>query len=377
MISLLYIGIAHSLFTILFFMTNHPNRISDKVVSVFMMMLVIPVIGITLTMSIGGPGIGIPPYMRLTSFPFTYGPLIYFYARAVTSETLVIKKKDLLHFLPFILFTAVSLVFTREINTPHPPPGLRASGPVPAESVFMHFQNIAILVSFIYYSVLIITLVNSHKKRLKDYFTAEMRNMTLHWLLWIIISFILTYLFIIISEFVIDTGPNRDIMPPHHIHAIGLTFFIIVFSFFALKQPTIYRYQMELSSGGVDKERKYEESGLKDDEAGRYLSILESYMNDKKPYTDGDLTIVDIAAVLEIPRHHITRVINERLNKNFYTYVNEYRIKLAKEMMSDESFRDNSLLSIAYEAGFNSKSSFKTVFKKFTGMTPSEYRLNA
>ena len=77
---------------------------------------------------------------------------------------------------------------------------------------------------------------------------------------------------------------------------------------------------------------------------------------------------------LNIPRHYLTQVINGLLGKNFYTFINEYRLKEVKKLLVDEDYLKYTLTSIAYEAGFNSKSSFNSVFKNSTGMTPSQFK---
>ncbi len=99
-------------------------------------------------------------------------------------------------------------------------------------------------------------------------------------------------------------------------------------------------------------------------------------MNEEKPYLDSELTIVTVSEKLGIPRHYLTQVINEHLNKNFFVYINEYRVNEAKQKMSDETYRDHTILRIAYDSGFNSKSGFNIIFKKHTGFTPTEFRNN-
>ena len=97
-------------------------------------------------------------------------------------------------------------------------------------------------------------------------------------------------------------------------------------------------------------------------------------METQKPYLDGNLTILDLAAATGIPRHHITQVLNERHKRNFFTFINEYRIKEVIEKFGDPKFNNYTILAIAMDAGFNSKTTFNSFFKTQTGQTPSEYR---
>lgn len=120
--------------------------------------------------------------------------------------------------------------------------------------------------------------------------------------------------------------------------------------------------------------KKYERSGLKEEEAKKILSSLLQYMDEEKPYLDSNLTIYDIAKDLEISRHYVTQVINQKLNKNFYTFINEYRIKEFKNRLANPENGHIKIMALAFESGFNSKSSFNTIFKQLEQITPSEYR---
>jgi len=81
-----------------------------------------------------------------------------------------------------------------------------------------------------------------------------------------------------------------------------------------------------------------------------------------------------LADRLQVPTHQVSQAINEGTNKNFYDLVNGYRVTEAKRLLVDPKNEHFTILSIGFEAGFNSKTTFNTVFKKFTQLTPTEYR---
>ena len=72
--------------------------------------------------------------------------------------------------------------------------------------------------------------------------------------------------------------------------------------------------------------------------------------------------------------HLLSQVINEQLGVNFFNFVNQYRVEEFKERLADPSNRNFSLLGIAFDSGFNSKSTFNRIFRNTTGLTPSRYR---
>ena len=97
-------------------------------------------------------------------------------------------------------------------------------------------------------------------------------------------------------------------------------------------------------------------------------------MEEEKLYTNSSLTLNDLSTRLSISTHHISETINSKLHQNFFDFVNQYRVNRVIQDMTDHKKSHLTLLGIAMDAGFNSKSSFNTIFKNYTGATPSEYR---
>ena len=97
------------------------------------------------------------------------------------------------------------------------------------------------------------------------------------------------------------------------------------------------------------------------------------YMKVEKPYLDGDLSLPKLVEQFDVHPNYLSQVINEREHKNFYDYVNAYRVEEFKRLISDPQKRNLTILALAFECGFKSKSAFNKCFKKMTGQTPSEY----
>ena len=102
---------------------------------------------------------------------------------------------------------------------------------------------------------------------------------------------------------------------------------------------------------------------------------LEKYMAEGKAFTNSELSLDDVASEININSHTLSQLLNVFIQKNFFNYVNEFRVEQVKQMLLDPEYKNYSLLGISEEAGFNSKSSFNRIFKKLTGMTPSEYKI--
>ncbi|MCK4751115.1 MAG: AraC family transcriptional regulator, partial [Bacteroidales bacterium] len=238
---------------------------------------------------------------------------------------------------------------------------------------------ITFFVSITAYSIATFVEINRHQKHLKQLVSYSSGKITLSWLLGLSITFYTGYVLMFIFGGVdIMTG----FMPfdPYELSFIGLTILTFLFTIFGFNQPSIFEEVVkdpEIQSPDPaenQEQKKYARSGLKKKDVERYKGIIGKYMVIEKPYLNRELTIYDLAAQLKIPRHFLSEVINEHMGKNFYNLVNDYRVEEVKRRMVDPAYNNLTILAIAYDSGFNAKSSFNTIFKEITGMTPSEYQ---
>jgi AraC-like DNA-binding protein/NADH:ubiquinone oxidoreductase subunit 3 (subunit A) len=238
---------------------------------------------------------------------------------------------------------------------------------------------VTFFVSITAYSIATFVVINRHQRRLKELLSYSSGKVTLQWLLGLSITFYTGYvLMFILGGIDILTGIlNFD---PYEISFIGLTILTFLFGVFGFHQPSIFEEVVHFRENNAEPEeskddgnRKYVRSGLKQKDVARYIRKLEECMEKEKPFLDRELSIFDLSRQLEIPRHFLSEVINEHMGKNFYTLVNDYRIEEVKRRLQDPEYSKLTILAIAYDSGFNSKSSFNTIFKERTGMTPSGY----
>ncbi|BDS15323.1 helix-turn-helix domain-containing protein [Aureispira anguillae] len=126
------------------------------------------------------------------------------------------------------------------------------------------------------------------------------------------------------------------------------------------------------TSFGLSK-RKYKKSLFNKTSLAQYQQQLEKLMQEKQPYLDPDLTLRSLAQMLNIPPNQLSQLLNEGFDKNFAAYVNSYRIESFKSKAANPNLRHLTILALAYESGFNSKTVFNTFFKKKMGITPKAY----
>jgi AraC-like DNA-binding protein len=381
MIIIIIIGISIAAFTCLIFLSKRPLTSNDKIIAVFMVFLVMPMLEKLALMKV----IGIP-YLNFSVFfgsALTFGPFLYLYTHSEINPDSHFNIKSLVHFVPFAV--SIFLLLLQEQNMSPQNIQMGGIGNNPFKGVVPGIEmrsviNACIMLSLVFYTALIFSLLRAHRRNIPDYFSYDSLVVNLKWLDWITVCFIIAYGFTFLSAQFVPKFIGMPLLDPQIAPDVGTSFFIFAFSFCAIKQPLIFKERPGQPAAATSRdaegliEKKYLKSGLKESDAQKYLTLLEECMRAEKLYRDPDLTILDVASKLSIPKHYITQIINEKTNKNFYQYINEYRINEVKRKIADKKFSGHSILRIAFDSGFNSKSSFNTVFKKMTNRTPSEYK---
>jgi AraC-like DNA-binding protein len=277
---------------------------------------------------------------------------------------------SLLHFIPFIAFFTVSVIFRSEPLVKNLRGFFRPDRFISLRIIY----SVCFFLSITIYSTLAFIEISRHQKHLKDLVSFTSQKITLNWLKILSISFYAAYFILFILGGLNMIG-NYIPFDPYFVIFGFIAFFSAAYSFYGIKQPAIFGEVVQSGLNGKREVEKYIKSGLKDSEAEKYLKKLLNYMESKKPFLDGNLTIHDLAAKTGISRHHITQVLNEHHKRNFFTFINEYRVKEVIERFGDPKFNNYTILAIAMDAGFNSKTTFNAFFKNQTGVTPSEYRV--
>ncbi|MER3318425.1 MAG: tetratricopeptide repeat protein [Allomuricauda sp.] len=119
--------------------------------------------------------------------------------------------------------------------------------------------------------------------------------------------------------------------------------------------------------------KQYKQALLDSNEIKKYSKELEQIMIDYKLYLNPDLSLKDVASYLELPANYVSQLLNLGFQKNFSEYVNTYRVNEFKQRVLIEENKGLTIMAVAYDSGFNSKTVFNTFFKKIEGTTPNAY----
>jgi AraC-like DNA-binding protein len=283
------------------------------------------------------------------SFGFLFGPLLYLYTRSVTVKEFKYGKKLSVHFLLFGIMFFIKLFHLNFVLS--------------FEYPLLHAQTFP-------YMIACIVAIMNYREEIKKFYSA-IENLNLTWLLYVVGAFFLMWM-IDLLNFLLYTFTDVGITILSILTLLSITInfvFSILIFFKAIRNPEVFSDIYE-----TVKTIKYEQSRLTQSEKQEYTAMLRKYFKQYQPYLNPRLSINDVAKQVGIPVKDLSQIINESLQKNFYDFINSYRIDDAKQMLLSEKGDKKTVLEILYEVGFNSKSAFNTAFRKYTGYTPTEFR---
>lgn len=310
-------------------------------------------------------------YIRMLGYPAAYGPLAYLYASTL-SEARPLKWQDAVHMLPFVFLSLLTAV-AGDVFAVHT---MESSGP--EVRVPFLLLDIFSLLSMGAYSVATLRMIQKHRLRLRQYFSNITPARSLLWLNafnWIFVAYL-------IPPTLIHSGLVEAAAPPHRVTTAIFIGYLMLVSLFLVRQGPIFKPAAPgpvsgEEDAGEKKETRYERSMISQERMTQIETDLLTLMDSEKPHLDEDLDLPALASLLRITPHQLSQTLNLKVKKSFHTFVNEYRVREAEARLTDPAYAEYSILRIALEAGFNSKSSFHARFRKVKGISPGEFRAKA
>lgn len=296
------------------------------------------------------------------SIVFLWGPLLYFYIRSIIHPEFSFHIKHGVHLIPFLAYFSYLLIRMAILDE------RIVRGPLGAGIAFHPLEVLISLGSlhalFLFYIIASFRSLQRFRQQLKNYYSST-KNLEFSWLSILLVSFSMMWTIGFVNSYL--AAKKGSPLPVLSFINLALIFFIANMSVYkGLKKPEVF--------SGFDDRIKYERSTLTRSDADRYLTKLRNLMEEERPYLDPCLNINQLARRLTIQSRHLSQVLNESLHQNFYDFINGYRIEEAKKMLANTSGEKPTVLEVLLDAGFNSKSAFNRAFKKWTGLTPSEFR---
>ena len=316
--------------------------------------------------------------------------LMYVYTQSLISKENVFKTKWLLHLIPIVI-TYISII-----------PFSLLSYEEKVELVThlttdtgLSFVFLIMILFATTYLIATLRLIKRHQVSIRKMFSYE-ENINLNWLkilafllilLWVIISGLTAYLYCLEVTFPVRLPEEYMLLDMQGQTAFVI--FVFILGYFGIKQQIIYSAPIVNDNSTVingdnktpsieipSKEEatlKYGKSGLNEAMASQIYTNLNTLIEETAIYKNEALTLVELAKQLKVHPNHLSQVINEMEGKNFYNYINALRIKAFIKLASLPENKKYTMISLAYDCGFSTKSTFNKHFKLQTGKTPTQF----
>ena len=229
-----------------------------------------------------------------------------------------------------------------------------------------------VLIHTFFYTVISFLLIRKHQKRIQQ-FTSNTLGINLNWLEYIAVVLLCLMLIVTIFNLVYYDAPLNLFMN-------GVIYLVVLFTaYHSLKQKEIFPVDEQERKDVIVFSEKASQNAVRrkiisDERLVEIKLQLNVLMLKEEPYLNSDLSLVNLAKQLKITSHQLSYVINNGFNENFYGFINGYRVEKAKKLLADKGSKKLSMVGVAFESGFNSKTAFNTTFKKITGQTPSAFK---
>ena len=365
--AILWLGSSQGLLVSLWLLTRKVSKLANLILAGFVGIISLRMVVYTLQQQrlIAGPAQTFDVSYALL---YLVGPLLYLYTHLVLTKQVQSKVQYGIHGIPFagFILTYLALVLTR--------------------CYWLPFLNKALLATGLLYSGASWFLLRKDERGASKAQRGGERSHT-SWLKVIILGISMFYLIIFFYQFY-----EQQLfawMPQFQYSFFLLVMLIYWISYGLLSEPK----RSDFQSPGVALRQpatknpdnapmkqsplRYENSGLCKETSQRILQRLQRHMLCQKPFLDSSLTLEKLAKQLSVSKHHLSQVLNETLKQSFSDFVSHYRVEEVKRRLVDSRQHRFTILSIAYDSGFNSKSGFNKTFKKLVGKPPSEFKTSS
>jgi len=329
------------------------------------------------------------PHMLYITEPFSMlsGVLIFFYVRNILYGNFIFKKTDLLFLIPFVLYVIYYLPSYNQSaeDKIYDIIAFYNFGISWRENLYEWIAEVVVTVPFLVFSV---RLLKKYHLKIKNNYS-DISKISYSVVRNLIIASVFLYSFEILIIVFAFWGLEIVVLLNTFLYiAIIVIVYIIGYDALVRKKNEIIKYiYIEenlntnssalsdiIKNNNIETRRKYEKNALtelKSTEISKKISIS---IEKVKPYRNPELRLTDFAELIDEHPNNVSQVLNDVLKKNFYDFINFYRIEEAKLLLKSPEYKNYTITAIGFEVGFNSKTSFYSSFKKFTDTTPAQFQ---
>lgn len=339
------------------------DRLSDKMLGLVLFLLAIEIQDYTF----GFAGINYL-WEELNGFPrsinFAFAPSVYLYVRAVTNRNFTLSKSTLWHYLPyFVYFIFKSSIFFAG------QPVVEAFQKSNFHYWMNHVETFGALISYGFYFYLSLRLYKSYRAWVETEFS-NVEEVSFTWIrdfIYLIIAGESFRLLWYVIDIVNDLPFEQDWW--WHLFTVGVILYVAINGY-----NSHITIKIEFNKSSIDDQIEYiqnEEARPPNAESLALKNKIIRAFTEEKVYLNPNLTLSDLARRLKTNSSILSAAINQNFEKNFNDFVNEYRVSEFNILIKDSKYAHLTMTAIAYDCGFNSKSTFNRAYKKITGLSPS------
>ena len=353
---IIWIEVSIALFAATLIVTKKQLTVSDRLLSAWLFLLAIDYANIGITMFSYD-------FTILSSSFFLFNPAFYLYSRSLTDEKFSLKLTQLLHLVPYVFFEIAIHYYKMSFDI----------------NVFLNNDRVlwvrllfsmSFIASLMIYNIISIIAVHKHRMNLKNEFSNINENQRLSWLLFIVVIYSVYVIVATIVGVIGFANNNFEIsIIYNHVATLVLT---VILGFYGIRQDEIYKNRRNITE--IIEDSRYQNSTISTLRKDEIKNLILIFFKENHPYLNSELSMQSLSEDLNIPKHQLTEVLNVLIGKNFFQFVNEYRVNAVKAKLSNPINDKFSLEAIGYDCGFSSKSSFFSVFKNIVGLTPLQFK---
>ena len=305
------------------------------------------------------------PYSYLTAI----GPLIFLYTKSLLQKQYKVSNQEAILFLPVTIewiVQVIQIIYSGRHNILY--------YNAPFDSIISFAIYVSGAVSMFYYSKRSLKIINSHEKWVEGNFS-NLKNVTLSWLYKYLYYYRILWLFWVPFVIIFLVFFRLQIQVFALIFVLYTLMLGITYLTYWIGIEGLARMELLFSHANdppSNKSNTY--NNIHDHKIKSHIAKIQQLMAEDQLYLNENLSLRDLSGRLAIDPNLLSYILNTHIKKSFYEFINLYRVEDVKNKLSQAKYKNHTLLAIALECGFSSKTSFNRVFKQMTGMTPSQYQ---
>ncbi len=365
---LIAVGAFNALFLAILIQTKKSRVLADYILFIFLFLTSVAFALVFGALEYGHEGL----LLFLIFSNLFFAPLFYLYVRAMVNPEQAFHGRSLLMFIPWMMANLYLLQILDSFDSSRMGWFFGEAGFSDRPFIY-NFAYLLDLVAVPLFLGLSWVRLKRHKRQIARCFS-DHQGIDYAWLNKLIaalaVSWVIIEVPLLASQLFDSVSENLSLVLGFSL----LSLMVFYLGYHGFRQAVVFSAKEMLPGNSVEEDSSYSRSGLDDEETKTYQTALLKIMGEKRPYLNNDLTLGDLAGLVGLTEHNISEVINVGVGISFFDFINGYRVDEFKERVVQPENKNMTFLSLALECGFSSKSSFNRVFKKMTGLTPSQFR---